>query len=203
MKKVFDWEKFKISNLAVICETEEEANDFITECFKRNITWENNKFHTNYNKVYTNIGYTCCGKLGYSEECYYKNNKEYEVVYWKDYIPQLEKSIKAMLKDNIGLIVELGNGNRYMVMEDKLCGLDGWVSLSSYDDNLKHIYSSNTCDSEYWSVNKIYKTSAYCLNDKFKDEKLELIWSRKKIVKMTKAEIEAKLGYKIEIVETK
>lgn len=37
--KNFNWEEFKNGEIAVHCDTEEKANDFLKECNKQGITW--------------------------------------------------------------------------------------------------------------------------------------------------------------------
>lgn len=53
-------------------------------------------------------------------------------------------------------------------------------------------------------IDKVYKSNAVNLKEYFDDDKLELIWERNKekesAKKMTVAEIEKELGYKVEIV---
>lgn len=201
----FDWEKFRNYDLVVICETLDEAKDFITQCYERDMKWLNEEFHTNYEKVYNDIGYTFDTSLGYAHgDCYRDNSCWSNIVYWKDYIQntqETEQTRKEMLKNIPNLIVEIGRGDRYMLLGDKICGLDGWMDLDSFNDDLIYVNETYKAEVELWSINKIYKTSAFTLNNRFDDKFLELIWAKK--VKMTKAEIEAELGYEIEIVETK
>lgn len=206
MKKEFDWGKFRNHDLVVICETLDESKDFITQYYERDMKWTNEKFHTNYEKVYNDIGYTYNGTLGYSDGDFYRDDSYWNnIVYWKDYMQQKEQTRKEMLKNDETLIVEIGRGDRYMLLGDKLCGLNGWMNLDSFDDDLKYINTTNIQGVEMWNINKIYRTYTPTLNNRFDDKFLGLIWERKEKekVKMTKAEIEAELGYEIEIVETK
>lgn len=100
-----------------------------------------------------------------------------------------------------GWVVEYDNGERALVVNDRLLSDDGYNMLESYDEDL-------TCVNPRYSINRIYTINVddvYNLEDFLSFENLELVWERKNFVseprKMTKSEIEAQLGYEIEIVE--
>jgi hypothetical protein len=96
-----------------------------------------------------------------------------------------------------GMVVEYRGGGRRMVLGDRLIGLQSEMQLSYFNDTLEQINSSYTID-------KVYKSNAHRLDSYFNDYNLELIWERPiKKKKMTIAEIEKELGYKIEIVDDK
>lgn len=99
-----------------------------------------------------------------------------------------------------GLVVEYANGERALVVNDRLLSDDGYNMLESYNEDL-------TCDNPCYTINRIYTINVdevYNLEDFLSFENLELIWERKNFVseprKMTKSEIEDLLGYEIEIV---
>lgn len=100
---------------------------------------------------------------------------------------------KSELKD--GMVVEYSNGERKLVIGNKLYGHTEWDGLNNYDINL-----INTEVPEL-SINKIYKWLGYCLDVIFEDKYLELIWERKPIKEMTISEIEEELGYKIKVIQ--
>lgn len=100
-----------------------------------------------------------------------------------------------------GLVVEYANGKRALVVKNRLLSVDGYNSLESYNEDL-------TCANPRYTINRIYTVDlneVYKLEDFLSFENLELVWERKNFVseprKMTKAEIEAQLGYEIEIME--
>ena len=105
----------------------------------------------------------------------------------------IENFTKADLKD--GMVVEYNNGIRKMVLQnglfDKIC----YTPIDLFNDNLE--YTDNI---KSFTIDKIYISKAVSLNSYFKDDNLELIWERP-VKKMTIAEIEKELGYKIEIIE--
>lgn len=82
----------------------------------------------------------------------------------------------------------------------------GWMSLDDYDDNLYYhdpegsVYDKDKC----FDIKAVYApryyawvcNSVYNIADKFIK-----VWERPIAKKMTKAEIEAELGYEIEIIE--
>ena len=100
-----------------------------------------------------------------------------------------------------GLVVEYANGERGLVINDRILDDDGYNMLESYNEDL-------TCVNPHYTINRIYTINlneVYSFKDFLSSDSLELLWERKEPVsqlrKMTKAEIEAQLGYEIEIVE--
>lgn len=118
-------------------------------------------------------------------------------LYWCDEELELVEFIKSDLKD--GMVVEYRDGDRRMVLGDKLIGYDSWVDIVAFNDNLE---CKNNKD---LNIDKVYNSDSHILKDYFKDKNLTLIWERNKkeeepAKKMTVAEIEKELGYKVEIV---
>lgn len=119
-----------------------------------------------------------------------------------------------------GYVVEFRNGVRRLVtrvndftrvLVNPGCG--DWNYLSIWDDNLKvkaNIRTSHnecsveTCPKGDYDIVKVYGlvncTSGYGLAFNATPENRPLLWERKDPVKMTVAEISAKLGYEVEIV---
>lgn len=122
-----------------------------------------------------------------------EDNKRY---YWTDEMlePNVVNFTKADLKD--GMVVEYQNGDRRMVLGDKLIADFGFAFLSSFTDTLEGIKYNDMI------IDKVYKSTAHTLVNYFKDHNLTLIWERPKeepIKEMTVAEIEKELGYKVKI----
>lgn len=110
---------------------------------------------------------------------------------------ELVEFTKSDLKD--GMVVEYRDGDRRIVLGDKLIGYDSWVDIVAFNDNLE---CKNNKD---LNIDKVYNSDSHILKDYFKDKSLTLIWERNKkeeepAKKMTVAEIEKELGYKVEIV---
>ena len=99
---------------------------------------------------------------------------------------------KADLKS--GMVVECHNGDRYLVVNDRLINHEGWLRISNFSNNL-------SSDSVEFTIDKVYETIGYNFQTLFNDGKLTLIWEREAPAKkMTVEEIEKELGYKVEII---
>jgi hypothetical protein len=121
--------------------------------------------------------------------------EEYSGCAWCDDELEFAPFTKADLKD--GMVVEYRDGRRRMVLGDNLIGEHGHAPLRDYNENLEEEnYPEET-------IEKVYKSKATLINCLFYDTILEIIWERPKeelAKKMTVAEIEKELGYKVEIV---
>lgn len=98
---------------------------------------------------------------------------------------------KSDLKNR--MVVECRNGNKYMVIDDKLISTTGFMRLSDYktDLSLKDI-SCNELD-----IMKVYKEI-----DIFDfDIAYNIIWERIEVKEVTMADVEKKFGCKIKIVK--
>jgi hypothetical protein len=119
--------------------------------------------------------------------------KESTPYWWCDEELELVSFTKADLKD--GMVVEYCDGSRRMVVNGKVLGFDCFMPLDNWNEDLINN------DSDRYTIVKVYISTQYSLNRYFDDEYLTLIWEREKpIKKMTVAEIEKELGYKVEIV---
>ena len=81
---------------------------------------------------------------------------------------------KSDLKN--GMVVELRNGKRFLIVNDLGIGKDSYINLdgySGYDENLNDISDAKTFD-----ITKIYKTIGYTFKNLFDNERLSLIWER-------------------------
>lgn len=83
-----------------------------------------------------------------------------------------------------GMVVKIQDESLYLVVGDKLIGVDGHLNLSSYLDNLEHTLF------RAFNIIKVYN---YKLGRSFSrlldDDNLELIWERKEH-ELTKREID-------------
>ena len=189
----FNWEDFKNSNgkIAVHCKTEEEAEEFIKECFKHGIKWSySDENTTHWEEVNERNYYVYSGR-----HLYYGNGvsnpNEITVVEYKE-------DSKMELKE--GMIVECRNGSRYLLRKvgDVLIGsnFDGWI---------KTTYNENLCENYYhyetFDIMKIYISKSPKLEGLFANNYLDCIWERKEPKKMTLAQISEALGYEVEVVD--
>lgn len=101
---------------------------------------------------------------------------------------------------------QIDNHNTAKVVMLGLCGRGGWMNFDHYDDDLcfRDIVAED--DDYLYDINEVYTPNCYCwalesaLEIQNKNHFTRL-WKRG-AKKMTKAEIEAELGYEIEIVES-
>lgn len=115
---------------------------------------------------------------------------EYCVVYENEL--ELAAFTKADLRN--GMVVECRDGDRYLVLNDRLICNNTWFAISQFANDL------SGCANKY-TIDKVYKTSGYNFDTLFANSYLTLIWEREKPAKqMTVEEIEKALGYKVKIV---
>lgn len=85
---MFDWDRFKNGEIAVHCDTEEKANDFLKECDENNIKWNGYKRATEGSNCWRvreeNTAYGCIRfrSLGYAD-CEFYRNKGMEIIKWE------------------------------------------------------------------------------------------------------------------------
>lgn len=92
------------------------------------------------------------------------------------------KMLKKDLKD--GMVVELRNGQRYLLINNRMLDLGGFVRLTNYSEDLKNENSKG------YDIVKVYEIEiAYSLTDIFKDANLTLTWERKEY-ELTDKEVE-------------
>lgn len=114
---------------------------------------------------------------------------------WRDSELALVDFTKADLKD--GMVVEYRNGDRAMVLGDKLMRNAHYTVLNNFTDTLEHLNVDNL------TIIRAYQSKADILDDYFNDEYLTLVWERDSAKEMTVAEIEKELGYKIKVIGEK
>ena len=126
-----------------------------------------------------------------------------------------------------GMIVELRNGARYLVLKNFGCQYShigdcmvsinhpySWFRIKDYSDNLTYNFDDSR-DGRY-DIVKVFRVKhpynivahegfmeEYDIKNpnKSDDNELQLFWERPNIKKMSKADIEAALGYEIEIIK--
>ena len=81
---------------------------------------------------------------------------------------------KSDLKN--GMVVEVRNGKRFLIVNDLGIGKDSCIYLDGfmgYNENLNDVIGDSTFD-----IIKIYKTEGRTFKNLFIDERLNLIWER-------------------------
>ena len=111
------------------------------------------------------------------EEFHSKSDVFIEKIYKIDkekYI-KLTKGEKEMTKSDLkdGMVVEYRNGEKRLVLNDKLMGQDFSNTFEQYAENL----TSN--NGSYYDIVKIYSSRANIIKFLFEKQFLNLIWTRK------------------------
>ena len=195
----FNWEGFKNGKIAVHCDTEEKAKDFVKECYKYGIKWlceanddatfwekyENDTFYFGgFNLHMANISILSYGN--------YADVEDETVFEWEltPFYPELKE----------GMIVECRNKNRYLLrkVDDVLIG-------SNFDEWIKATYDENLCENYFhdktFDVMKIYMSKSTQLKNLFDNNYITCIWERKEPKKMTLEQISKALGYEVEVID--
>ena len=169
------------NGMVIRCNSEEEAKEFIKEAYEQGFKWVNN--------VCGNVKtcwYTGCSKIYYYLESnqitwssMYSGNESIEY-------STLKEKIKTMTKSDLknGMVVELRNGKRFLIVKDKGIGKDSCITLNGfmgYDENLYDVIGYSEYD-----ITKIYKTEGNTFNNLFDNERLSLIWEREEKSKLSK-----------------
>ena len=105
---------------------------------------------------------------------------------------------KSDLKN--GMVLELRNGERYMVVGEYWIRQNAWIDPDDYNEDLA-IKGDTKADRQF-DVVRVYRPHQYdaiAVMEKKKDTS-KLVWERKEPMKMTVKEIEKALGYPVEIV---
>ena len=109
------------------------------------------------------------------------------------------KGKEYIVINNVEATEQIFLANTIMVRLDG----EGWLPLDNYDDNLRYRLSGDDNDDAY-DIKEVYVPKFYVdifasIHNANRDGFIK-VWERPSAKKMTKAEIEAKLGYEIEII---
>lgn len=177
---MFDWEEFKNGEIAVHCDTEEKADDFLKECEKRNIKWIGGDNATHHNHYSVNFGLTCyCGKKGvlsYSDKVYFiqkgttivkwevkevkertfkeviANIKEGQV--WGAYDKKIIRTSTGIIFENFGSYFEIGDHFTFKLQRKEYNFEEAFKAL----EEGKEIESTES-HAKYKKIDDCYKTS--------------------------------------------
>lgn len=116
---------------------------------------------------------------------------------WNDAMVEfVEKGFtKADLKP--GMVVEMRDGNRFLLIDNTLIGSKEWDTMNSFADDLINKLHHD-CD-----ICKVYHPKGRYVEQLLDDKYLTLIWEREEAKEMTVAEIEKQLGYKVKVISDK
>lgn len=126
---MFDWDRFKNGEIAVHCDTEEKAKDFLKECEKRDIGWSSGKkanHNTNWDSYKIDTCYSCYilreRELGYGSKHFFKK-EGLEIIKWEiDEMKELTfKEVITNIKEGevwennkMNLVIKLIEGRIYI-----------------------------------------------------------------------------------------
>ena len=168
------------NGMVIRCNSEEEAKEFIKEAYKQGFKWVN---HIDGDEEKTRWG------TGFSEIYYYLESNE---ISWRTMYSgnesieysTLKEKMKTMTKSDLknGMVVELRNGKRFLIVNDLGIGKDSCINLDGffgYDENLN--------DKRYseFDITKIYISSGCTFKNLFDKERLSLIWEREEKSKLS------------------
>ena len=169
------------NGMVIKCNSEEEAQEFIKEAYKQGFKWVN---HIDGCEEKT------CWCTGFSGIYYYLESNK---IKWNfmDYENEsieystLKEKIKTMTKSDLknGMVVELRNGKRFLIVGDLGIGEDSCIKLDGlvgYNENLNDVSGFSEFD-----ITKIYKTVGNTFKTLFDNERLSLIWEREEKPKLS------------------
>ncbi len=162
------------NGMVIKCNSEEEAKEFIKEAYKQGFKWVNHidgdeektHWYTNFSEIYY---YLESNKIKWSPMSFDNYSIEYSILKEKKDI-----MTKSDLKN--GMVVELRNGKRFLIVNDLGIGKDSCINLDGffgYDENLNDVIGGSIFD-----ITKIYKTEGTTFKTLFDKERLSLIWER-------------------------
>lgn len=209
--KDFNWFEFKKGKVAVNCDTEEKAMDFLNKCKEHELK-QGDRFdllheYTFFNINRANLCYAYdhmnSGRIAYADIAFYKS-RSYKIVEWEIDENMNKEFTKTDLKS--GMVVEYRNGERRVIVGETLVG-ECYQNLLSYYSNDLKIMKSNELDATHDNLDnldivKVFKVQKgmYCMPQfLYQIPDSEVIWEREEPKKMTIEQIEKALGYKIEI----
>lgn len=164
--------EFNINNycgkFAMHCKTVREAIEFCNYMHDNGRTWFNGESYSllcmwgyfRENTVYI-------FNKGFIDEICNCRNKGYKILEWSDFKKEFTK---ANLRD--GMVVEYANGNRAIVLGDKIVENGGFFRIVDFTNELE------MPDNPKYTINKVYKTKAPTIGDLFNATYLTLVWER-------------------------
>lgn len=158
------------NGMIIKCNSKEEAQEFIKEAYKQGFKWVNHidgdeektQWYTGSSEIYY---YLESNKITWSTGDSGNDSIEYST---------LKEKMKTMTKSHLknGMVVELADRSRALVINDLLLFEDGYQGLSAYKDDLTTKIFNNE-----FQINKVFKSKLYNLCDVLTDD-LTLIWER-------------------------
>lgn len=196
---MFDWNKFKTGKYFVTLASVEDVGEFI-KGYRNNVGQIDDCSHDDILSILSEFGYICINvELVYSKyaltwglKIHYK---DYDEMKWESNTYSIIPKLKP------GMVVELADKTKFLVVQKydgelMFISNDDYDSVKYYDENLENTMTEE-CSIERIYISEQQKRLEYYMAD----DNLKLLWERKSKKKMTLAEIEAELGYKVEVVD--
>jgi hypothetical protein len=201
--KITMWHKFIKGELYVDLNSKEEIDDFLNQCADRGLCWAsgdkaNQGVVPKYFQDRLLVTYGRWSPFNNEMVLMYvagKPSKNKQIIKWSDYMKR-KNFTKADFES--GMVVECRNGERFLVLRDKL--LDGahWKNIDNYTTEMKECVKGTYP----YDIMKVYDTIGVTnLHNIFSDENLILIWERQEVEEMTLEEVCKLLGKEIKIVK--
>jgi hypothetical protein len=116
------------------------------------------------------------------------------------------ETMKDFTKSDLenSMVVECRNGEKYIVIDDKIISTIGYNCLSNYNEDLTTILSTYKNENitvfkeghSKYDIMKVYN-KVLCIDF----NTLQLLWERSEVKEVTMAEVEEKFGCKVKIVK--
>ena len=169
------------NGMVIKCTNEEEAKEFIKEAHKQGFKWvnylegdeEKTRWCTGFSEIYYYLEYN---QITWDTKDFDNDSIEYSTL-------KVKKDIMTKSDLKNGMVVELRNGKRFLIVNDLGIGKDSCINLDGfmgYDENLNDIMRYSEYD-----IIKIYKTEGNTFKTLFDNERLTLIWEREEKSKLS------------------
>lgn len=167
------------NGMIIECNSEQEAKEFIKEAYKQGFKWVSHQDgDENLTYWFSSVIFKGKSRIYYilgDDDITWSSIYKHDAIRYSDL---MKGENKIMTKSDLenGMVVELKNGYRGLILDNRMVFKDGFNNLCSYKDDL---YLQNRYNSEF-DVIKVFKIKNPIGIDKlFNDEYLDLIWERK------------------------
>lgn len=172
-------------SIAIHCDTEEKANKLLRKFYKLGKKWSSGKSYLKEKCWEIHKKQTCYS----NKQCYGSTDIFKKIGYIIIEFEDLEDFKNVFTKDDLKnrMVVECRNGERFMIVDDSLIGIDGFFQKGSLDNDFNCLYP----DAKEWDIVKIFEqqdTFELGFNEHLQKNN-NLIWERKEEI-LTKEEKE-------------
>lgn len=167
------------NGMTIECNSEQESKDFIKEAYKQGFKWGSHQDgDENLTYWFSSVMFKGKSRIYYilgDDNITWSSIYKHNAIRYSDLIKEENKTMTKSDLQN-GMVVELKNGYRGLILDNRMVFNDGFNYLYSYKDDL---YLQNRYYSEF-DIIKVFKIkNPISINTLFEDEYLELIWELK------------------------